>query len=532
LDVIDGHTAIYQERVEKIKKAYEQLKGEFLPTSLEISEKTGIYLQKVTEICRDQNIKLLHQNWSGLKVMYQHLKDLMNVSVDVSETVNSTLQDYVNTMGYYLSHNTFRKYRHILEKMKLIPESRRMRERLMPRKYLKYQESYLKLVKNKMKDKEKIILKRIAEELSEEFDEEVPEHRISELREITGIPILLDNETRYKNIVKIYEKHPEMQMEDWAEESKVSIGFLYDALRQFKKLPGLKKKFNVPDEMLSRLKTKENPMVKAFRAIGNTNRVKILKCLIEGDDITLDEILERVGYENKWRDTFEYHLEVLEDAGIVSLSYYNNNINLTSLGEDISSHIKAWDTDGIVPEDIFGPGYNKPLFALAISGGDIKALKEIVKFMRELKGHTPIDVPSAKARERYPVDKRWGKNFKRYLNNFLGKYQIKEEHLQFLGPLILNVRDFFSTSHISIPHLCKIKEVEYGRVRDITLALVDRGDVDELYLQVPQEQALKYMNFIKDNFYAICERMKLQIPQKNLKLEYNRSNEIYSLKLS
>jgi DNA-binding transcriptional ArsR family regulator len=407
-----------------------------------------------------------------------------------------------------------------------------MKEKQQPLKHLKYQESYLKLVKTKMKNKEKIVLKRIAEELSEEFHEEVPEHRISELRNATGIPVLLDNEARYRNIVKIYEKHPEMQMEDWSEEARVSMGFLYDALRQFKKLPQLRKKFEVPDEMLGRLKTRENPMIKAFRAIGNTNRIKIIKCLIEQNDIPLDEILEKIEYDPaKWRDTFEYHLEVLEDAGIVSLSYYNNKINLTSLGEDISSHIKAWDIDEIVPEEIFGPGFNKPLFALAISGGDIKALKEIVKFMREVKGHTPIDVPSAKARERYPVHKYWGRKFKKYLNNFLGKYQIKEEHLQFLGPLILNVRDFFSTSHISIPHLCKIKDVDYNRVRNITFALVDRGSVDEFYLQVPQEQALKYMNFIKDNFYAICERMKLQVPQKNVKLEQDRHNEIYSLKL-
>jgi len=531
LEVVSGVKAPHLENVKRVKQAYEKIKNELLPTKKEIIQETKLSESAVKKVCKECDLKLLKDTEIGVRIIHQYIKDLIKSGRNISEITIPDLQDYIDNKGKHFCYNTIQKWRAVLEDAKLIPKSKYREEWGRPPKYLKYREAYLKLVKAKMKNKEKIVLKRIAEELSREFGEEVPGQRTYALRDTTGIPVLLDNEARYKNIVKIYEKHPEIQMEDWAEESKVSIGFLYDALRQFKKHPGVRKKFDVPDEMLSRLKTKENPMVKAFRAIGNTNRVKILKCLIEEDDTTLDEILERVGYENKWRDTFEYHLEVLEDAGIVSLSYYNNNINLTSLGEDISSHIKAWDINGIVPEDIFGPGYNKPLFALAISGGDIKALKEIVKFMREVKGYTPIDVPSENAKERYPVDKHWGKKFKQYLNNFLGKYQIKEEHLQFLGPLILNVRDFFSTSHISIPHLCKIKEVEYGRVRDITLALVDRGHIDEFYLQVPQEQALKYMNFIKDNFYAICERIKLKVPQKNMKLEYDRSNEIYSLSL-
>jgi DNA-binding transcriptional regulator YhcF (GntR family) len=541
LEVIPGQNVSRIENTKKVKQAYGKLhyevyctgkeipeEAKLYPTAKEIAEETKLSTSTIRKICKQHGLKFLPDPRIGLRIMYKHIKDFIESGRNISEMSNPSLEDYILTKGVDFSHNTIKKWRYELEDRGMIPKSRRREEAKQPPKHLKYQQAYLELVKEKLSKQKRIVLTRVAEELSRQFGEAVPEHRIWKLRDVTGIPVLLDNEARYQNIVDVYKQNPKMHMEEWADEARVSTGFLYDALRQFRKHPDLIKKFGVPYEMLDRLETRENPLMKAFKAIGNTNRVKIIKSLIQEDGIGLDRILNKLGYDiSKWTDTFEYHLEVLEDADIVTRE--DSNIFLTGLGKSISSNIDTWDIDEIVPEEIFGPGYNKPLFTLAIGGGGIKALKEIVKYMREEKGRVPFDVPSAEASERHPVTDYLRHRFKKYLSDFLGKYQIKEEHLPFLGPLIVDVRTVFSPK--TIPDLCKRAGIEYMRVRDITVYLADKGSVDEFYLQMPREKALKYMEFIKDNFSAICQRVKLHTPQKNVKLEEDRHNEIYSLKL-
>jgi len=516
---------------EKVRDSYKKFSGEFLPTKTEIAEDTGISKVYVGDICKDLGLSLLDGKLLKKKQVLLTFRNLQQEGGDTEMLSDTELHDYTLDMGYEMSFNTVKKWRRELEKDGKIPVPK-TREMYKP-KYTKYKDAYLEIVQRKKKKGERIRFTSVAREISKRFEEPVPVHRVWKLRDVTGIPKLLDNEGRYQNIVNVFKNNPDIKMSEWAERSEVSIGFLYDALRQFRKDSYLLEKFDAPKDITNRLRVRQKPLIKAFKAIGNTNRLKILKSLSEEGELAVGEIIEELGYqESKWRNTIEYHLDVLEDAGMITID--NGNVDVTQKTESLMPAIQQWQLEEVIPEEIFGPGYNKPLFTLAISKGERK-LKEIIKFMRERKGAVPFDLPSYVASERHPVhesSKLRREKFKKYLDSLLGTYEIKEDYLPFLADVIENVRVIWSPQNLI--DICKQKGLDYMKVRSMTMRLADRKSINEFDLGnvgISEDESREYMNFIKDNFFNLCERVKLIVPYKSVKLEHDKRYEVDVLKV-
>ena len=516
-----------KEKENKIMLSYQSFDEEYLPTAIEIAEDVGLSKEYTRDICKDLGLLLLESKLLKKKQLLQTLRKLEEEGEDITMLSNTEILDGVYDEGYDMCVNTVSKWRNVLEDEKRIPPNKF--KETMKNKYIKYKDTYLDIIKEKMKGKKRINLTNVAKEVSERFGENVPPYRIWKLRDVTGIPKLLDNEERYQNIVNIYVSDPSIGMVDWAEESKVSIGFLYDALRQFRKNPELLEKFNAPQKITSKSKIKVKPLVKAFKAIGNTNRVKILQSIAETGESTVSGVIEDMEYEEaKWRNTTEYHLDVLEDAGMIDRD--NGGFSITEKGEMLIPVLRRWDVEDIVPEEIFGPGYNKPFFALAVSKEE-KQLKEIVSFMREKKGYVPFDSPSQASSERHPVhdDEPRRSRFKKYFESSKGVYKLKESDFPFLANIIETVRTVWSPRNLI--EVCRNYGVDYMKVRELTIMLADKKKIDEFDIGLPAEESHKYMNFIKDNFSDLCKRARIDVDYKSIKKSYDRRNEMNVLEI-
>lgn len=79
----------------------------------------------------------------------------------------------------------------------------------------------------------------------------------------------------------------------------------------------------------------------------------------------------------------------------------------------------------------------------------------------------------------------------------------------------------------NIVELCRECELDYFKLRDFTMTLVDKGQLDCYMMQMSDEEVIPYLEFIKDNFYAICERMKITRVSKNISLKWERRKNIY-----
>lgn len=77
---------------------------------------------------------------------------------------------------------------------------------------------------------------------------------------------------------------------------------------------------------------------------------------------------------------------------------------------------------------------------------------------------------------------------------------------------------------------CRKHGLDYMAIRDIVFRLVDRGSVDEIEVQLSQDEGLKYMEFVMNNFEALCKRAGLATPYKNIKLERDSRTDVYNLK--
>lgn len=82
----------------------------------------------------------------------------------------------------------------------------------------------------------------------------------------------------------------------------------------------------------------------------------------------------------------------------------------------------------------------------------------------------------------------------------------------------------------NILELCHKSKLNYLVVRDIVFYLVDRGSVDEFEAHLAEDEGIMYMQFVMNNFEALCKRMNLDTPYKNIKLEKDSRTGIYNLK--
>jgi predicted transcriptional regulator len=527
------------ERIEEIKAAYEMFNTDYPPSKIEIEDETSIPKDYVKKVCRSLDLPLLNDSRINKKKVLKVFRDLQEQGVDTESMSDEKLCKHVNE-EYKMCFNVVRDWRRELEKEKKIdiPKTREMSKA----KYKKYESAYRNIVKRKIENNEKIRFVSIAKEMSELFDEDVPEHRVSKLRDVTGIPKIMNNETRYENIVKVFKEKPGISMEEWAENSNVSTGFLYSTLRDLKKEPQMLERLNAPKNIIERFTVRESPVLKEFKALGNANRMKILKVLGQKDEMTVGEILDDIGYNrSKWQNTIEYHCDVLERAGMIVED--KGSFAVTEKTEMIMPLIQEWDLEKIVPEEIFGTGYNKPLFTSALSG-DKKSLKEIIRIMREYKGSVPVVVPSSKAPERHPMhdaSKTRRLRFKKYFNPQSGIYEIKDEYSDFLVQVTSKVKEVSSPDSISkeskkretLPPQYILKEVNeqglsYMKVRDMMDELLRKKVLYQSQQSLSDKESLSYMQFIEKNFQSLCRRMNVKTDIKSLKI-YSDSGNMHIL---
>lgn len=523
------------ERIEEIKNAYEMFNTEYLPSKIEIEDETGVPKDYVKKVCRSLGLPLLNDSQINKKRVLKVFRDLQKQGVDTNAMSDEKFSGYVNN-EYKVCFNTIRDWRRELEKENKIeiPKTRDMSKV----KYTKYEGAYRDIVSRKMKNGEKIRLVAVAKELSELFGENLPVHRVWALRDATGIPKAMNNEARYENIVKVFKENPAISMEDWAEKAQVSNGFLYNTLRDMKKDSEMLERLNAPKSIIERFAVRESPVLKEFKALGNANRMKILKVLGQKDEMTVGEILDEMGYDrSKWQNTIEYHCDVLERVGMIIED--KGSFAVTEKTEMIMPLIQEWDLEKVVPEEIFGPGYNKPLFISALSGNK-KSLKEILRIMREYKGHMPVVVPSSEASERHPVheaSKTRRLRFRKYLNSQFGMHEIKKDYSDFLVGVTSKVKEVSSTDSISketkkretLPPQYILKEVNeqglrYMKIRDMMDELLRKKVLYQFQEGLSDDESIKYMQFIEKNFQSLCRRMNVKTDIKSLKIYSDSDN--------
>ena len=186
-----------------------------------------------------------------------------------------------------------------------------------------------------------------------------------------------------------------------------------------------------------------------------------------------------------------------------------------------SEILNNWDIGKIVPEEIFGPGYNKPLFVSKISKKP-KSLKKIVKEMREQKGRKPFMNPSSESSERHPVhdDLHRRKKFKKYLRSKFGVYDIKGEYLDLITSVIDGAENASLPENLQLANAKKevsstqyirreVRErnLNYLKLRKMVESLVLGSEVYQGQYGLSGNEALRYMNFIKDNYTMLCKVM-------------------------
>lgn len=82
----------------------------------------------------------------------------------------------------------------------------------------------------------------------------------------------------------------------------------------------------------------EKDWAKIFRALGNENRIKIIKMVMQGRHLTVSQIQERLGISFKWTSFNLNNLKrvgILESAGKANHVFYYLKPNLPKLILDI-----------------------------------------------------------------------------------------------------------------------------------------------------------------------------------------------------
>jgi DNA-binding transcriptional ArsR family regulator len=525
-------------RLEKIKDAHKRLKKDYPPTRKELAKETGIPEDYVRKACKSLGLDLLSELEVNKRTLLQIYRKLQSKGVKTEELNIDKLKEYADK-EHPMSHNTLEKWRRELETEKKIPISK---TRLFLVNYPRYEATYLNIVKRKLGSGEKIRFVDIAKEMSEVLDEKVPSHWATQLRDATGMPKRVDNETRYENMVRVYRENPGIFIEDWAKKAKVSMGFIYSTLRKLRKNPNMLERFKAPRGMVNKVAVEEDSKIMDFKALGNTNRLKILKALGSDGEMTVSKIADKMGYNmSKWGHTIKYHCGVLENAGM--LVEDNERFKITKKTENMMPFIFKWDVEKLVPEEIFGTSYNKALFASALAGKR-KNLKEIIKTMREEKVAVPLEVPSSISAERHPIHKNSSTendSFKKYFDHKMGRYKIKKKYAGVLVPIINEIEKWSKKEKPKPKERMPVhprylvsettdKDLDYFRIRRIVEQLVRGNSVYQTQLADDEDESMRYMMFIKKNFASLCRRMKIK-PSSGLSFSFDREMETYVMRM-
>jgi len=81
------------------------------------------------------------------------------------------------------------------------------------------------------------------------------------------------------------------------------------------------------------------------------------------------------------------------------------------------------------------------------------------------------------------------------------------------------------TKKFDVYALCKKRGLEYNKVRDLTANLLRRNEL------TADEHDLPYLQFIENNFYGLCKRMRISNVPHGVELRHDSDREIYSLKI-
>jgi hypothetical protein len=521
------------DRIEKIKTAYQKLNSDYPPTIEELSKESGVPWEYIRKESRPLKLSLLNKIHLNKRKLLQICKNLQTQGVKTEDLTVDELKKYTDK-ELPMCHNSLEHLRKKLEDEKKLPISK---SRMFKENRPKYKAAYLEIVKRKQDAGQKIRYVDVAKEMAVKLGEEIPDNWPTQLRDETGMPKKVDNNVRYANIISVYKQRPGIGMDEWAQKAHVSFGFLYNTIRKLGDDPHMLDKFKPPRDMAERVPIRDSQEVLDFKALGNTNRLNILKAIGCRSSLTLDEVVEELGYSKaKWGDTIGYHCDVLKRAGMIVES--GGRLDLSEKAENLLPAIEAWDPEKIVPEDIFGTGYNKSLFASAIAG-DRKSLKDIIAIMRQEKGAVPLVVPAMRSAERHPIhsdSKERKERFKKYLEPDDGTYGIKEEYAGVIVPLIEKVwesQDKKPRKSMPIhPHYLageiSKRGLDYIKIRRMVEQLLHGEAIYPANISDNDEKALVYMNFIKDNIVPICRKLKRS--PLNIALTYDRNEETYVLK--
>jgi len=428
LDIVSVKKKDMLLKTDNVAKAYDEIELPDLPPHIrEIREKTGFtdyaieHVLKQEPELRDRPI-LSGGNPVSIITKRKILRTLNKFEAEEKLIEDITDGEVAEAVGLHL--HTVHKQRKELEDAGLIPVAKSRIDPDTQWYVADYIDEYKQLVEKKVTNHEKIILSKIASELK------IPISTVSNLKKATGLPVTLDDIWGPERMVREFVKDPSLSVGEWSENADVSVGKIYDYVNMFRENPeelnkliknaeqqlGVSAPNYIARIMLEHGKPLNNPKIKAYKAFGNSERMKIMKSLCghKGEAVGLDRVIDDVypprqwpelsrGY---WRSTYKYHFTVLKDAGLIEIQRDQNSISIKPSEklyqfEDI---ISEWDIEKVVPEEHINWGYNKPLFVeqLAESGGPLK-LKKIIVGMREAKGCTPVDVPTWKASERHPV---------------------------------------------------------------------------------------------------------------------------------
>lgn len=140
---------------------------------------------------------------------------------------------------------------------------------------------------------------------------------------------------------------------------------------------------------------------------------------------------------------------------------------------------------------------------------------ELFDHMTELKtklGHLPTFKEMLDSDGPSPI------TYKNHFGSWKKAKQTFEEHVQSIE------------SKSKVIEECKKKGLNYFILREIVFNLIDKGISNEFETRLPRNESQKHMEFISENFVALCDRMKLKTT-KSVKFNYDSREDIYTLKL-
>lgn len=374
-----------EEHQKRIIKTYNKLLSELekygmtvYPSREELMEKTGFtegeIIGAIRGLKKDGNeLRISTRRVEAWRKKIQIIEALEKVSSETGkpydEINNPEIWKYLD-----FSHNTVQKYRIELENSNIL-ELRKNKKKVIENKenIPELKKKFISVLENNPD----ITLKEMAHELSTEWWI-LP--KIRDLLEEEGkIPKTFRKGDKYEqiqNIIRVYQKNPNLKITQWTALADVPLGTFYKRIDELAFDPELSG-FEIPRGMIEKVRSTP-PLERLLAALSNYDRVEILKILATTEEADVEEITGFRGKPNGWTANTLDHLRMLQFAGLVQGPPYS----LTSYGKIITENL---------PQEEYNIGftsYSRPLILLALSEGDATS-RELVKKIKLVKGLEP-----------------------------------------------------------------------------------------------------------------------------------------------